>query len=522
MAFGLKQFAEADADRLMISDEQTSLTRAQFNDRVNRLINLMREHDLNVGDAAAIMAHNCTDFMTIACACGLSGVSLVPVNWHFKEDEAAYIIRQGNAKAIFVDAANHDVAAAAANLIGCRTIFEMGERLDDQLAQCLPDELSEEPFYASPVFFTSGTTGRPKATRLSQTPTNVPVSAALKKIQENALLSGFSDSFVHLVQGPLYHAGPIGNATPALLQGGPIYVMPRFDPEEALRFIETYKITHSMMVPIMFVRLLKLPKSVREKYDVSSLQIVSHIAAPMPPLVKREMIEWWGPKLIDAYGASEIGVITRITSDEWLKKPGSVGRPIPQFTIRIIDDDDQILATGEVGQIYMLSHTDVDLEYIGDPDRTAAAHRGKKEFTLGDMGWLDNDGYLFLADRRVDMINSGGVKIYPAEIESAMHNHPAIEDVAVFGIPNAEWGQEVKAAVRLLVGGKANAETSRDIVEWLKGRIANYKIPKSIDFHDELPRYSNGKLHRRVLRDAYWANENSGAVSRLSEKGKRE
>lgn len=503
MAYGLKDYAQDDPHALMISDEETSYTRSQFNERVNRAINFMRASGLDVGDAAALMAHNCTDYMLIACASALSGISLVPVNWHFKEDEAAYIMDRAGAKILFVDEACCATGRSAAKLANCGQVVVLGKELDNLLEASSADELSEEPFYASPIFFTSGTTGRPKATRLSQTPTDVPVSVAFERINETAKLSGVSRQTRHLVQGPLYHAGPLGNATPTLMLGGEIHIMPRFDAEEALRLIDEKKITHTMMVPIMFVRLTKLAQEIRQRYDVSSLEIVSHIAAPMPPLVKEEMIKWWGPKLIDAYGASEIGVITRITSQEWLEKRGSVGKPIAAFSINIVGDDNQELPPGEIGQIFMMSRTAVDLEYIDDPDRTAAAHRGPGEFTLGDMGWLDEDGYLFLADRRVDMINSGGVNIYPAEIESLMHGHPLVDDVAVFGIPNDEWGQEVKAAVQLKEKVSAKDETEDTILGWMEGRLAGYKIPRSIDFHEQLPRFSNGKLHRRVLRDAY-------------------
>jgi len=503
MVFGLRDFAQSHPDRVMVSDESAVYTCREFNGRVNRLINLMRATGLQTGDAAAIMSHNCSDFMVIACATALSGVSLVPVNWHFEVEEAAFIVGQARAKLLFVDELHVRVGRKAAAKANCAAVFVIGNDLDARLAQS-SDQEPEEGFYASPVYFTSGTTGRPKATRLSQTPTNVPVSQALAKIRQTSLLSGITEGAVHLASGPLYHAGPLGNATPALLQGGPVFILKKFDPEDALRYIDAYKITHTLMVPIMFVRLLKLPDAVRQKYDVSSLQVVSHIAAPMPPMVKRQMIEWWGPKLIDAYGGSEIGVITRITSQEWLEKEGSVGKAISQFTINIVGEDDEVLPPGEIGQIFLVSHTEVDLEYINDPERTAAAHRNPKEFTLGDMGWLDEDGYLYLADRRVDLINSGGVNIYPAEIESVMHNHPIIEDVAVFGIPNEEWGQEVKAAVQLRPGHSPSKSLEEDIRDWLNGKIASYKIPKSVDVHEQLPRFSNGKLHRRVLRDAYW------------------
>ncbi len=504
MAIGLEEYAQYDPDRLIVSDEKTSYTRVQFNDRVNRTINMLWGLGVKPGSSAAIMSKNCTDFLTVACAAALGGVSIVPVNWHFKEEEASYIIGHANARVLFVDADCSAVGKAAAERAGCGRVIQLGKEFDalvDASSDAAPPE--DSPF-ASAIYFTSGTTGRPKPTRLSQQPTNIPASVALKKLTRNATLSGMSGETTHLVQGPLYHAGPLGNAVPAILLGGQVYIMPKFDPEQALRFIERYKITHSLMVPTMFVRMLKLPGSVRSGYDTSSLKVISHIAAPMPVHVKLEMIDWWGPILIDAYGASEIGVITRINSEEWLKKPGSVGRPIKDFTIEIIGEDNEELPTNEIGQIYITSLTDVDLEYLGDPARTEQAHRGPKQFTLGDMGRLDEDGYLFLSDRRVDLINSGGVNIYPAEIEAVLLQHPAVADVAVFGIPNDEWGQEVKAAVQLEPNRTMAPALEKQIIEWGKQRLATYKVPKTIAFLNELPRYSNGKLHRRELRDAYW------------------
>jgi long-chain acyl-CoA synthetase len=267
------------------------------------------------------------------------------------------------------------------------------------------------------------------------------------------------------------------------------------------------------MVPIMCVRLLRLPEEVRAKYDVSSLQEVTHLAAHMPTHVKHEMIKWWGPILVDAYGSSEVGVVTRISSQEWLERPGSVGHPIASLTLQIIGENNEELATGETGMIYITSLTDLDISYLDDDEKTQSVHRGEKQFTIGDVGYVDEDGYLFLVDRRVDMINSGGVNIYPAEIESVALLHPAIEDIGVFGIPNEEWGQETKAAIKLREGYEACDQLEQEILQFLNTKLANYKVPKSVDFSSELPRYSNGKLHRRELRDPYWANREPASTS---------
>ncbi len=504
MAQALRDYAQQDPERFAVGDSVSSLDRRALNDRVNRVIAAVRDWGVSPGEPIAIMAANCTDFIVISCAAHLGGTPLVPVNWHFSADEAAYLIGDAGAKLLFAGPAEMDVAVAAAEKAQCPQVIQIGETLDGLLKTSSADEPDDGLPFASPIFYTSGTTGRPKATRLSQTPTNVPVADAIIRLKQNAQLSGLDESVVHLVQGPMYHAGPLHNGTTTALLGGEVHVMRRFDAEDVLRQIDAHKVTHTMMVPTMFVRIDRLPGDVKRKYDVASLKQVPHIAAPMPQDVKRRMIDWWGPVLTDAYGASEIGVVTRISSEEWLERPGSVGKPIADFTIQIVDDDDRELPPGEVGMIYMTSLTDVDLEYLGASEKTAQAHRGEKQFTLGDMGWLDEEGYLYLADRRVDLIISGGSNIYPAEVETTLLAHPAVEDVAVFGIPNDEWGQAVKAAIQLRDGFKPSSDLEAGIVDWAQEKMARYKAPRSIDFHDQLPRYSNGKLHRRVLRDAYW------------------
>lgn len=513
MAGGLREHARSRPAALAISAEGAELSWRDLNARVNQCSALLRELDVRAGASVAIMAANSIDFVVIALAAALSGVSLVPVNWHLKPGEISYILGHARVRLMFADEGHYkESAEEAAEAAGGARIIQLGRELDRLLQRASADEAEEEMFFGSPVFFTSGTTGRPKATQLSQTPSSVPIDAALEQVGQNAQVSGITPDCVHLVQGPLYHAGPLMNAINTLLVGGRVHVMTTFDPVETLRCIAERRVTHTMMVPTMFIRLLKLPPETRSQFDVSSLQVVTHLAAPMPDEVKRQMIEWWGPVLVDAYGCSEIGVITKISSEEWLHKPGSVGRCIPAFTLQIIGENDEELPPGQIGMIYATSLTGVDLTYLDDPERTAQAHRADKQFTVGDMGWLDEDGYLFLADRRVDMINSGGVNIYPAEIEAALIGHPAVEDVCVVGAPNAEWGQEVRAAVKLAAGYAGSAALEGEIKAWLAERIAKFKVPKSIDFPEKFPRYANGKLHRREIRELYWPKEATPAI----------
>jgi long-chain acyl-CoA synthetase len=503
MVYPLSNYAREAPDRTMVADQVRSLTRSQVNARVNKLIKHFRSLQLHAGSRLAIVSGNSADYLCIALATGLGGISLVPINWHLKSPEAAYLLETSNADAVAIDPEYRELGESAANAAGIASKIDLGTI--DLVLDDYDDSEPEDPGpFTSVIYYTSGTTGRPKGTRLAQTPTSMPLEQAIEGLKASAGAAGQSESTIYLTPGPLYHAAPLNTSISAVLLGGTLHLMQRFDPEEMLQLIDQHKVQRTTMVPIMCVRLLRLPEETRARYDVSSLQEVTHLAAHMPTHVKHEMIKWWGPILVDAYGSSEVGVVTRISSQEWLEKPGSVGSPIPSLTVQIIGEDNEEMPVGETGMIYITSLTDLDISYLDDEEKTASVHRGEKQFTIGDVGYLDDDGYLFLVDRRVDMINSGGVNIYPAEIESAALLHPAIEDVGVFGIPNTEWGQEAKAAIKLREGYDASRELATEIQQFLTTKLADYKVPKSIDFMAELPRYSNGKLHRRELRDPYW------------------
>jgi long-chain acyl-CoA synthetase len=303
-----------------------------------------------------------------------------------------------------------------------------------------------------------------------------------------------------LVTGPLYHAAPLAFAAYAMTKGQTTVLMERFDPRQALALVKAHGITTTHMVPTMFIRLLHLPDSERAGADVSSLQQIFHGAAPCPPWAKQAMIDWVGPKLTEYYGASEGGGPTKATSQEWLERPGTVGRPVPGLTVDIVDDEGRSLPAGTVGTIYLRA-PDGPPSYHGDPEKTRASRLGDGRFTVGDVGYLDNDGYLYLVDRKIDLIISGGVNIYPAEVEACLSEHPDVADCTVFGVPDDEWGEAVKAAVELVDGADA---TEASLIEWCRQRIATYKAPRSIDFHHRLPRDDAGKLRKRLLRDAYW------------------
>ncbi|MGI9324708.1 MAG: AMP-binding protein [Pseudomonadales bacterium] len=512
MVYPLSKYAEEAPDRMMVSDQLRTMTRNEVNTRVNRLIKHFRSLQLNAGSRLAIVSGNNADYLCTALAAGLAGISLVPINWHLKSPEATYLLKTSNADAVAIDPEYRELGESAAAAAGIASQIDLGT-IDLWLNKYDDSEPEDPGPFTSVIYYTSGTTGRPKGTRLAQTPTSMPLAQAIERLKASAGAAGQDESTIFLTPGPLYHAAPLNTSISAILLGGTLHLMRRFEPEEMLHLIDQHKVQRITMVPIMCIRLLRISQETRAKYDVSSLQEVTHLAAHMPTHVKHEMIKWWGPILVDAYGSSEVGVVTRISSQEWLEKPGSVGKPIPSLTLQIIGENNEELPAGETGMIYITSLTDLDISYLDDDEKTASVHRAEKQFTIGDVGYLDDDGHLFLVDRRVDMINSGGVNIYPAEIESVALLHPAIEDIGVFGIPNSEWGQETKAAIALREGYEPSSRLATDIQQFLSTKLASYKVPRSIDFMAELPRYSNGKLHRRELRDPYWADSESVPAS---------
>jgi long-chain acyl-CoA synthetase len=440
------------------------------------------------------------------------GLYLTPINFHLVGPEIAYILEDCEARVFIAHARYAEACRLAVEETGfpADRVFSVG-RIDGfrELAELKAGQSSAAPAQRSlglVMNYTSGTTGRPKGVRRPLPATSIDDTNL------GAALGGYhvtadETNNVHLLACPWYHTAPMVMAAPSIHLGHTLVIMDRFDAEEALRLIEQYRVTITHLVPTQFVRLLALPEQTKQRYDVSSLRHVIHGAAPCAPEVKRRMIEWFGP-VIDEYYASTEGVGgTIIFSDEWLAKPGSVGKARNDNVLVVMDDDGQVLPPGAIGTIYSLNRGRIPFEYFKDPDKTAKSRRGEYR-TVGDVGYLDEDGYLFLSDRKADMIISGGVNIYPAEIESVLITHPRVADVAVFGIPNPEWGEEVKAVVELLPEQRAAEDTVRaELLEFLAGRIARYKVPKTIDFMDALPRDPNGKLYKRRLRDPYWAHQ---------------
>ncbi|MGH8971778.1 MAG: AMP-binding protein [Acidimicrobiia bacterium] len=513
MAENLLSLAEADPDRPAILDEFTELTRTEFNARVNQLVHGLREAGMRPGDTVALLSDNRHEWLETVAATGCSSWVLVPLNWHFTAGELAYILQDSGTKALLADAAFSELAqAAAAESPGVEVKAMFGGPpapgfLDyEELLAASPSSEPEGQATGAYLIYTSGTTGRPKGVSSTAFATGQPLAV------RNVMLEGLAGLFqmpregAVLCNSPLYHGGPFLYTHLAAALGATVVIRRKFDAAETLRLIDEHRITTAYFVPTHFVRLLKLDEATRKNFDGSSLKAVYHTAAPCAPEVKRQMLEWWGPVIHELYAATETGALgTFVTGAEWLAKPGTVGRAMPIAEIQIIGEDGERLGPGQEGQIYIKNLMGGDFEYKGAPEKTAEAHLAPGVMTVGDVGYLDDDGYLFLCDRKIDMIISGGVNIYPAEIEAVLVTHPAVADAAVFGVPNDEFGEEVKAVVELAPGHEPSDELARDLAAFARRQLAGYKVPRSVDFAAALPRTPTGKLLKRELRDPFWA-----------------
>jgi long-chain acyl-CoA synthetase len=474
--------------------------------RANQLVHALRALGLQRGEAIAAVLPNSVEAYEVYLAMQQAGWYLVPINFHLVGPEIAYILQDSEARVFVAHSRFADACRAAVAEVGFphARAFSIGEiegfRDFEELKRGQPSTTPDERTLGSVMNYTSGTTGRPKGVRRplhGVAPEETELAAPLlaygvtREEQDN----------VHLLACPWYHTAPLIMSIPSMHLGHTLAVIERFDPEPCLADIERYRVTITHLVPTQFVRMLALPEAVRKKYDTSSLRHVIHGAAPCSPEIKRRMIEWWGPVLDEYYASTEGVGGTFIHSDEWLRKPGSVGKARGDNEIVILDDNGHPLPAGQIGTVYSKARD--DFSYFKDPEKTARARRGSYA-TVGDVGYLDSDGYLYLCDRKTDMIISGGVNIYPAEVESVLITHSAVGDVAVFGVPNDEWGEEVKAVVEPRAGVVPSAELADSLLEFCSGRLARFKLPRSIDFLERLPRDPSGKLYKRKLRDEYW------------------
>jgi long-chain acyl-CoA synthetase len=506
-ALGLWAIAEAEPGRAAIFEPNgRTVSYSELASRADQYGRGLQGIGLGPGDTVAGLLPNGTDAVALFFAAAQTGLYVVPLNWHLTALEVAYILADSGARAFVAHERFAGVAADAADAAGIDpgARFAAGPIPGFAPLDALGADRSGRPeprTAGAPMTYTSGTSGRPKGVRRPLTgedPDKLsPIAGWFFGLFGLAPL----DDNVHLCCSPLYHTAVLNFATISLQLGHPVVLMDHFEPEELLALTERHRVTHTHMVPTQFRRLLALPQPVRDRYDTSSLRAAIHSAAPCPPDVKRQMIEWWGPVVTEYYAASEGGG-TAITAPEWLARPGSVGTPWLGTEVRVLDENGDDVPPGQTGLVYLRMGAST-FDYHNDQEKTKAS-RARGMFTVGDIGYLDTDGYLYLCDRKSDMIISGGVNIYPAEIEVALSGHPAVADVAVFGIPHDDWGEEIKAVVQPAPGTEPGPDLTAALQAYLAGRLARFKLPRTIDYVTELPRDPNGKLYKRRLRDPYW------------------
>jgi long-chain acyl-CoA synthetase len=505
------RLAASRGDEIAIVDDHGSTTWREFDERVDRCLNGLRDRGHEPGSTIALLCGNRREFLEANGALFHGGYLFPPVNWHFSPSEVAYVLDDSGAVAVIVDDEHAGLARAAVTELGRPIdVIVTGSETpagatsyEQMLGAASPDE-PEHQTLGSVMFYTSGTTGRPKGVRSTSVPLGGEIELGELALQGYMGLFDIDPRGRSLITAPLYHGGPYIFGAVPFGAGCPIVLRRRFEPEAVLLDIDSLGITNAYFVPTHFARLLRLPDDVRARFDGSTLRTVWHTAAPCPPNVKQAMIDWWGPVIHETYAASDAGIGTLISSTEWLAKPGSVGRATPLSEILIVDDDGNQLPAGEVGTIYFHNRLGGDVLYHNDPEKTEEAHLAPGVMTVGDVGHLDHDGYLFLSDRKIDMIITGGVNVYPAEIEARLMSHPAVIDAAVFGVPDEEYGEQVKAAVLVADGVEAGDALGDELRAFCREALAGYKVPRSFDFPGEFPRTATGKLLKRLLRDPYW------------------
>ncbi len=489
----------------LIARSGETVTYRELEGRSNQGAQLLRAIGLRRGDAIALMLDNSARFFEICFAAQRSGLFYTPLSTRLSTQEAEYIIRDCGAKVLIVSASLAGQALGLRNLnpeirkrYSVGAVFPGHEAWEFAAAAQPVSRIADESA-GRDMLYSSGTTGRPKGIKLELLDEAIDATNTL--IDVAGKLYGMGPDTVYLSPAPLYHAAPLRFNMTVMRFGGTSVIMERFDAEEALALIEKHRITHSQWVPTMFVRMLKLPPGIRARHDQSSLRVAIHAAAPCPVQVKQEMIRWWGPVLYEYYAGTEGNGYVACNSEEWLSHPGTVGRALVG-EIRILDDGGHVLPAGETGTIYFANGP--AFEYHNDPEKTAASRSKEGWSTLGDVGYMDGEGYLYLTDRKHYMIISGGVNIYPQEIENLLVTHPKVADVAVIGVPNDEFGEEVKAVVQPMEMRQVGPALAEELIAYCRENLSHIKCPRSVDFEAELPRHPTGKLYKRLLRDRYW------------------
>lgn len=484
------------------------VTYREFEDRANQIAHLITDHGLRRGDHVAIFSENNPAMLEIEAAAERTGLYFTLINSYLSGEEVAYIVDNCHARMFFSTVARGETARQAASLCpGVERLLMAGlaapdgrwEPLEATVAGLATEPVSDEQLGAA-MLYSSGTTGRPKGV-WRPLPEAAP-GDQLPVMQFIRYLFGFRDGMTYLNPAPLYHSAPQASVSAALRLGATVVVMEHFDPERWLALVERHRITHCQMVPTMFHRLLRLPEQVRRRYDLSSLENILHAAAPCPVPVKQAMIDWLGPIVNEYYGATEANGFTYCNAAEWLAHPGTVGRAV-LGEILVLDERGDECPPGVDGTIWFRGAT--NFEYFEEPDKTADSTGGDgNRSTVGDVGHVDEDGWLYLTDRKTYMIISGGVNVYPQETENLLSVHPAVADVAVIGVPDEEMGEAVKAVVQPAPGADAGPELARELIDFCRQHLAHFKCPRSVDFVESLPRLPTGKLYKRLLRDRYW------------------
>jgi long-chain acyl-CoA synthetase len=505
-----------DQPAIIMGTSGETVTYGEFEARCNQVAHFLRASGLRRGDHIAVFMENQPRLLEIEGGAERAGLYYTLINIYLAPDEVAYIVTNSRSRLLFSSADRREVAeAAAAQCPQLERLLITGpgeppagwESYEAAVAGCPGDPIPDESLGAA-MLYSSGTTGRPKGI-LRDLPDAAP-SDPLPVMDFVSAMFGFRKGMTYINPAPLYHSAPQASVGASLRLGATTVVMEHFDAEQWLALVERYRVTNCQMVPVMFSRLLRLPDEVRARYDTSSLECIVHAAAPCPEHVKRGMIDWLGPIITEYYGATEANGFTFCDSAQWLAHPGTVGRPI-LGELLILDDEGRTCPTGVDGTIWFRGAT--AFQYFQEPAKTAESRTADgMASTVGDVGHVDAEGYLYLTDRKTYMIISGGVNIYPQETENLLSAHPAVLDVAVIGVPNEDMGEEVKAVVQLVNPADASPDLAQELITYCRRRQAHFKCPRTVDFVPELPRSPTGKLYKRVLRDAYWAGHKTSIV----------